>query len=172
MSGAGRQTNRTTSCGCARAAKHKARLTKHGESNKSKEYRSWMHMRQRCYNANVKGYDMYGGRGIKMCDRWFLSYENFLADMGRAPSPSHSIDRYPDNNGNYQPGNCRWATKKEQSNNRRYNVMITINGITKNATEWSNEVNLRADVILKRKRAGWSDHDALFKPRRIRPHIT
>ena len=75
-------------------------------------------MLDRCFNPGCKDWHRYGGRGITVCERW-RDYNNFLADMGRKPSPALSIDRYPDNNGNYEPGNCRWATAKQQSANRR-----------------------------------------------------
>lgn len=93
----------------------------HGDTcNRSttKEWRCWRSIKQRCYDTSQDNYHKYGGRGISMCDRWYGSYENFLADMGRAPSPSHSIDRM-DFDGDYEPGNCRWATSKEQAANRR-----------------------------------------------------
>jgi len=84
----------------------------------SAEYHSWSGMKQRCKDKNKDGYKYYGGRGITVCGRWRDSFVNFLADMGRKPSPKHSIDRI-DGDGNYEPGNCRWATPKEQFLNRK-----------------------------------------------------
>lgn len=104
----------TKSCGCLKIEGIISRSLKHGHqrvSNKSAEYRAWRHMKSRCYNPNVERYENYGGKGVTVCDRWLNSFENFYADMGSRPSPLHLLDRYPDVNGNYEPSNCRWATR-------------------------------------------------------------
>lgn len=119
-------------------------------------------MLQRCINPNSPDYPSYGGRGIKVCDRWF-NFENFLADMGEKPYPDFSIDRYPDKNGNYEPGNCRWATSAEQQRNLRKNRYVTYNGITKLLIDWASEMEMPYDLLLKRVNAGM-EGDQLFAP--------
>lgn len=118
-----------------------SQTVRHGLANKSKEYHTWKALRGRCLNKNNKRYDDYGGRGIKICDRWLTSYENFISDMGVAPSKNHTIER-TDNDGNYDPGNCRWATRYEQSLNKRSNIRITNNGITLTLSEWASKFNV------------------------------
>lgn len=103
----------TKSCGCLRGGSHG-----HAKANAhSQTYNSWVGAKTRCTNPNTIGWHNYGGRGIKMCDRWLLSFEDFLADMGERP-PGHSLDRI-DPNGNYEPTNCRWATRSQQRQNQR-----------------------------------------------------
>ncbi len=115
----------TGSCGCIRnEAKSTHGQRKSGE-NRTKEYVAWTSMKQRCYNQNDIGYKNYGGRGITVCDRWLNSFENFFTDMGKAPSQNHSVDR-KENNGNYEPSNCRWATAFEQNQNKRNTKKISV----------------------------------------------
>lgn len=116
---------RTRSCGCYNvelaSERAKCNIT-HGLSSSS-EYRAWRSMHHRCENPNAQQFKNYGGRGITVCERW-KKFENFYADMGPRPSKRHSLDRYPDKNGKYELGNCRWATGKQQAGNRRTNRIV------------------------------------------------
>lgn len=118
-------SGRTVSCGCYRQAQAKAGLIrmKHGHDRtkrRSKEYEAWAGLVSRCTNPNHRAWKNYGGRGISVCERWRLSFEAFLEDVGFAPSPELSVDRI-DNDGNYEPGNVRWATRQQQQANKRWN---------------------------------------------------
>jgi len=143
------------SCGC--------RKVKHGESRNgtvSPEYESWRSMIERCQSANNANYKNYGGRGISVCQRWANSFEPFLEDMGRRPTPDHSIDRI-DNDGNYEPGNCRWATKRQQANNTRWNRRIEIDGVEKTLSQWSRESGVPAGTISTRLNRGVDPKEAI-----------
>lgn len=120
VSGKSLRSGNTASCGCKRTENIRRAVSKHGKSN-CPEFNSLGLAIQRCTNPNSPDYPDYGGRGIKVCDRWGKNhnrYNNFLADMGLRPSPNHSLDRI-EVDGNYEPNNCKWATPKEQANNRR-----------------------------------------------------
>ena len=157
------------SCGCLRKQLASIRGTRHGDSKGggswTPEYRAWHALRGRCNNPKNPKYKDYGGRGITVCERWDV-FANFLADMGRKPSAIHSIDRI-DVNGNYEPGNCRWATRKEQANNCRSNHEITFQGRTKNLTQWSEETGLPYLTLLMRIRRGWTAELALTTPVKV-----
>ena len=152
--------NETKSCGCLA----RELSTKHGKSQTS-IYRIHYHIIDRCYNPKDKAYHYYGGRGITVCDRWLGKdgFVNFLKDMGDRPK-GRSLDRI-DNNGNYEPSNCRWATKKEQARNTRRNRLLSLNGETRCIGEWAEILNTKYLIIFKRKTRGWSDKEALTLPR-------
>ena len=120
-------------------------------------------MKQRCSNPNHSNYERYGGLGITVCDKWANSFEAFLSDMGKAPSLQHTIDRI-DTKGNYEPGNCRWATPTEQSRNTKRNVMLNFNGESLCASEWAQRTGLKLTSILSRKKLGWTDEKTLTTP--------
>lgn len=107
-------------------------------------------MIRRCYDEDDPGYRHYGGRGITVCKRWRNSLADFAADMGPRPSNKHSIDRYPDNNGGYRPGNCRWATAKEQSWNSRRPRMFTLDGITQPLSAWAERLGMTRERMRQR----------------------
>lgn len=142
------KSGETVSCGCMKVAIQRSKVTTHGMKH-TKTYTSWRSMKDRCLNPKNEYFKDYGGRGIRVCERWMASFENFLADMGAAP-PGKSLDRHPDMNGNYEPGNCRWATPKEQNRNRRSNVMITYNGKTQCISAWAEELGINRGTLQSR----------------------
>lgn len=128
------------------------------------EYTSWRGMRSRCNNPKNKGFPLYGGRGIKICERWNNSFDNFLADVGERPSPKHSIDRI-DNNGNYEPSNVRWATPLEQSRNRRCVVKVITNDQEFLRIESETYTGLPPSTIKNRLQRGWELERAISAPK-------
>lgn len=126
------------------------------------EYYAWQAMKQRCLRDSMPEYYNYGGRGITVCDRW-LKFENFLEDMGSRPSKDYSLDRI-NNDGSYEPGNCRWATRSQQLANRRVTARLTYQGIIKTTKEWAEEYNLKLHTLEQRIRKGWPIEDALTAP--------
>lgn len=144
-------SGRTGSCGCFRT--ERPNHVTHGATG-TLTHKRWRAMRARCMNPNADGYANYGGRGIVICERWD-SFENFLADMGECPGPAFTIER-SDTDGNYEPSNCRWATKTEQARNTRANRMLTHDGLTLCVSEWAERIGLPSQTILNRLRYGWS----------------
>jgi hypothetical protein len=164
------------SAGCRRSpiAKHNAIIVMpsktfttltHGQArrgNRTREYETWLRMRARCTNPKSKDYKNYGGRGIVVCERW-KNFEKFYEDMGPRPD-RHSLDR-KENNGNYEPLNCRWATKQEQIENRRCNRNFTINGVTGTMTALARYFGLKQQIVQARiDRLGWNPEKAFLTP--------
>lgn len=133
-------TRGTKSCGCS--------WSTHGMSRAS-EHAIWSMIIQRCCNPKQKAFPRYGGRGILICDKWKNDFQQFYKDMGPRPSKGHSIDRI-DNNKNYEPSNCRWATAKEQSVNSSIPKLVTFNGKTQNLSEWARELKVDLSRLCKR----------------------
>ncbi len=129
------------------------------------EYRSWQQMRLRCLDPRHAAYSGYGGRGITVCDRWKDAPTAFFEDMGKKPSPKHELDRI-DNDKGYEPGNCRWATRKENDRNRRSNRHLEHGGERLTVAEWSERTGVRRDTIHKRLAGGWSVAETLTTPTR------
>lgn len=154
----------TQSCGCLQkeAISRVGKMhIKHGMSE-TVEFKTWIHILNRCTNKNDKAYNHYGGRGVTIDPSW-VEFPQFFADMGPRPSDKHSIDRI-DNNGNYSKDNCRWATDYEQNNNRRTTRMLTMGGITLSLSNWALRVNIPRKTIRSRLSEGWSDERALTTP--------
>lgn len=157
-------SGRARSCGCLipeTTAKLVAASTKHGLA-KTPEYNCWQSLSGRCTNPKNAAYNSYGGRGITVCARW-MSFENFLADMGERPSDKHSIERI-DNNGDYEPGNCRWATKGEQGRNRRSNFIVEAFGRKAPLIEFVSTDKPAYRLAWARIKRGWDVERAITTP--------
>ena len=154
------QNGLTRSCGCLRDEKLRSRTKKHGMSQ-TPVHNVWTAMKQRCTNPSSPNWKNYGGRGIKVCKRW-MKFENFLKDMGEPPE-GMSIDRV-NNDGDYEPSNCRWSTRKQQNNNTRSNQRITFQGRTQTLTQWAEEYGLGRQQLYWRIKRGWTIEKALQTP--------
>ena len=151
IDGGALRSSHTKSCGCMPKKK-----PTHGLS-KTRIYAVWSSMIGRCNNPSDNSYVNYGKRGIKICERWINSFENFYEDMGNRPTNLHSLDRI-DVNGNYEPSNCRWATRSIQNNNKRSNVLLSKDGIIMNMKQWSVHLGISYDKLRSRKK-----NDTLYK---------
>lgn len=168
------QRGNTKSCGCTRAISL-AKLNKERRTHyqtRTRLYRLWGTIKARCNRETHSSYKNYGGRGIKVCEEWSRSFESFrdwahdngyYEDLGKSGRNKMTIERI-DNNGDYEPSNCRWATNLEQMNNKRDNVYYTINNETKTLTEWSRITGVKSGTIYKRIRNGWLPERAITEP--------
>lgn len=152
---------KTQSCGCLAREINSVVHKTHGLRH-SRTYRCWLCMRERCERPTNNRYHRYGARGITVCERW-LDFSLFLEDMGKCPSAEHSIDRI-DNDGGYEPSNCRWATRLEQANNTRRSKFLTHGGKTLSYSQWARELGLKQGVIARRLLRGDSTERALRCP--------
>lgn len=162
----------TQSCGCVQREYAQNRSRTHGRSHTA-EYATWAGMKRRCYCETSEDFHHYGGRGITVCDRWFDSFQNFYEDIGPKPTPKHSIDRI-DNNGNYEPSNCRWATQRDQVLNRRPRPLkdsdyLEYQGTRLPISEWAAKLRLRLETIKCRIRAGWTTEQIIETRKKCRP---
>lgn len=147
----------STSCGCL----HREAVTTHGMSN-TRTFKSWDTMKQRCFNSNAPDFDRYGGRGIKVCERWRTSFSAFLEDMGERPE-GYTLDRI-DNEGDYELDNCKWSTGSEQQQNTRVSIWLTIGGETRPLKEWAKVACVGISSLRRRYHAGWKHEDIVYQP--------
>lgn len=156
----------TQSCGCLKMDS----ATRHGHNSSktgpSRTYTSWQSMIARCYNPRFAHYGRYGGRGIKICDRWRHSFNHFLEDMGERPD-GHTLDRKDSTKG-YSPNNCRWATPLEQSRNRSSGRFLTFEGRTLTVSEWADVLNISREVLQSRVQLGWDASRIITTPYQAR----
>jgi hypothetical protein len=136
--------------------------TKHG-GHGTLTYARWKSMKQRCHQPSASNFEAYGAKGVSVCEAWRNSFAQFLADMGPCPSAKHTLDRIENADG-YRPGNCRWATKAAQNQNRRSVLQITFAGRTMNAEQWAVEIGMSANTLRSRLRLGWTVERTLSEP--------
>jgi len=159
----------TSSCGCLKRENIRKSKIVHGAAivgKVTREYSAWQHMKKRCLNPQSPDYKNYGGRGIRVCNRWVHNFKDFFSDMGRCP-PGLTLERI-DNNGDYEPSNCRWATRKEQGLNTRNNRRIEFNGQIKTVSEWAEIIGIPDSTLRTRLRNGWIPKTIVTKARDTR----
>lgn len=157
-------SGKTTSCGCYWESRVKQTNTKHKDKG-NPLYGVWNQIKMRCFDKNATHYMEYGGRGISVCEEWkndYLSFRQWAYSSGY--EPGLTIDRI-DNDGNYEPDNCRWVDRKAQANNRRSNVMYTYNGETLNVTQWAKRFNIPPKTLFNRLYTGWDFQTAISAPK-------
>lgn len=159
----------TSSCGCWNieakliTAKARTKLFVYDENGKiNPEYSTYRHMKARCYNENNKKYKDYGARGIVVCDRWLESYANFINDVGKRPTESHTLDRI-DVNGNYEPGNCQWALPVVQSNNQRRNIFMHLNDFLVSQAQLAKILGINPKSVEFQRKRGLSAQQIINK---------
>lgn len=161
----------TRSCGCLKSESTIRRNMRHGMKTRAAaapEYAVWSMARKRCRLPSDRAFHRYGGRGIRMCDRWADSFADFIADMGQRPSPKHSLDRI-DNDGNYEPGNCRWVTRTVQARNTRTNRLVEAFGEKLCIAAWAEKTGIRQHILIDRLgKLGWTPERALSTPAQSR----
>lgn len=164
------RSGNTQSCGCLKVetARKNGNITrKHGQAgplNKTTEYWTWLRIKQRCYNPKNPSYPNYGAKGITVHEEWINNFSKFFEHIGHKPNDKTDIDRIDSSKG-YEPGNVRWVTSAENNRNRLNNRKVTINGITKCLFEWIKELGASKTTVYNRLKNGWSEEDALLKPR-------
>lgn len=151
----------STSCGCFALQQRLEVVRTHGKC-KSIEYRKWASMKKRCYVRSNISFPFYGERGVVVCERWRWSFENFFSDMGKCPD-GYSLDRI-DSNGNYEPGNCRWSSRREQDRNRTNSHYLELDGVKLCISDWATKIGIHRSVLIRRLSRGWSVEETLKTP--------
>lgn len=150
---------RTVSCGCIQGERHGCAKTGHVTA----EYQTWASMKRRCLTPTCPEFRYYGGRGITVCEAWVKSFSTFLRDVGPRPSPNHTLDRYPNNDGGYEPGNVRWVEMAAQCRNKSNNRNLTHSGETLCLSDWAGRLGMAESTLRKRVKA-WGVERALTTP--------
>lgn len=164
VTGGNLRSGQTKSCGCLAREVVTRQSTKHGMYG-TPEYKVWSSMIQRCTNPRARGFENYGARGIRVCSEWSeaMGFQSFIASMGKRPTPHHSLDR-KNNEGNYEPSNCRWATRVQQAMNKRTSCVLIVGAESLSIREWAERTGLGKSTIKERLKRGWTPMRAISTP--------